>query len=262
LVIPPSRDIPPPVLGLQSIESNPQSQTNRRPAAESPAPLAPATQRTQGRQRGVLGSSPRPTAPDGRSGTAVVRRARPASGGAPDTAAVSQIPPRSLRYRRGLSDTSPVSRQTEPISQQNPAALAATTQRTLLLSVAQDTQGAQGTQDTTRRAAPAHRAASGTMPARGRRCGSSASMLCSRDSLRSCRSTTSTVVVRERSYTTHDTAPVSQILSQYPGILRRYRRYQGGIPAVLCPADPVALATSHTTNCCTGHGGRRIEQYS
>ena len=74
----------------------------RRPA-ESPAPLAPATQRTQGRRRGVLGSLPHPTAPHGRSGTAVMRRARPASGGAPDTAAVSQIPARSLGYQRGIS---------------------------------------------------------------------------------------------------------------------------------------------------------------
>ena len=88
------------------------------------------------------------------------------------------------------------------------------------------------------------------MSARGRRCGSSASMLCSRDSSRPCHSATSTVVVRERSYTAHDTAPVSQILSQYPGILRRYPRYQGGILAVLYLTEPVALATSHTTHCC------------
>ena len=133
-----------PALGL-SPQSNRQSKTNRRPA-ESPAPLAPATQRTQGRRRGVLGSLPHPTAPHGRSGTAVMRRARPASGGAPDTAAVSQIPPRYLGYQPGISETA-------PISQQNPAAFAATTHRTLLLSVAQDTQGARGTQDmATRRA--------------------------------------------------------------------------------------------------------------
>ena len=84
----------------------------------------------------------------------------------------------------------------------------------------------------------------------GRRCGSSASMLCSRVSSRPCRSTTSSIAVRERSCTAHDTAPVSRILSQYPGILRRYPRYQGGIPAVLYLTEPVALATSHTTNCC------------
>jgi hypothetical protein len=56
--------------------------------------------------------------------------------------------------------------------------------------------------------------------------------------------------VQETSCIAHDTATISRILSQYPGILRRYPRYQGGIPAVLCPSDPVALATSHTTYCC------------
>ena len=52
-----------------------------------------------------------------------------------------------------------------------------------------------------------HTGQRGAQCRRGRRCGSSASMLCSRVSSRPSRSTTSSVAVRERSCTAHDTAP-------------------------------------------------------
>ena len=182
-----------------------------------------------------------------------MRRARPASGGAPDTAAVSQIPARYLGYQPGISDTSPVSRRLRR-SPSRTRRLSPPPLTAHYCSALRRTRRARGARRTWRHAA---QSSAGTQDrewrnvgAWPRRCRSSASMLCSRYSLRSCRSTTSTVAVRERSYTTHDTAPVSQILSQYPGILRRYPRYQSGIPAVLCPSDPVALATSHTTYCC------------
>ena len=221
-----------PALGL-SPQSNRQSQTNRRPR-RSTAPRAPATQRTQGRRRGVLGSSPRPTAPHGRSGTAVMRRARPASGGAPDTAAVSQIPPRSLRYQRGISDTSPVSRRLR----RSPSRTRRLSPPPLTAHYCSALRRIQGTQDTATRRAEQRRH-TGQGVAQCRRVAAALwivgvdIVLAVQYSLRSCRSTTSTVAVRERSYTAHDTAPVSQILSQYPGILRRYPRYQSGIPAVV-----------------------------
>ena len=99
---------------------------------------------------------------------------------------------------------------------------------------------------------------------RGSRCGSSASMLCSRVSSRPCRSTTSSIAVRERSCTAHDTAPVSRILSQYPGILRQYPRYQGGIQLLSSwQTWWLSPAAAHHTDAirCTGHGGRHIEQH-
>ena len=110
LVITSFQDIP--ALGL-SPQSNPQSQTNRRPA-ESPraAPLAPATQRTQGRRKGVLGSAPRPTAPDGRSDGAVTRRAPPASPARPENGPFSRRTADSPGERRILPEIGAFSQRT------------------------------------------------------------------------------------------------------------------------------------------------------
>ena len=127
--------------------------------------------------------------------------------------------------------------------------------RALLLNAAQDTwrraRRARGAEQRRHTVGPA----SGTMlvgvavvAARRRR-----SMLCSPDSSRPCRSTTSCVAERERQVPHHpryrpsvsdtepvtgDTPPVSQIPGWYPSCSLPHR------------TEMVALATSHTTHCC------------
>ena len=92
-----------PALGL-SPQSNRQSQTNRRPhRSTARAPRAPERHSAR-RDGGGAFSAARPAPPPPMAAPApslCAGRTQPAEG--------RQIPPRSLRYQPGISDTSPVS---------------------------------------------------------------------------------------------------------------------------------------------------------
>jgi hypothetical protein len=148
-----------------------RSQTNRRPA-ESPASAASPSDTAhagtaEGRSRQLAPPHHPPMAAP--APPLCAGRAQPAEG--------RQIPPRSLRYQRGISDTSPVSRiparylgdcadlPAEPGGFRRHHSPHTTAQR---CAGHAGRAGHAGHGDTSRRAAPAHRTGSGAMSARGR----------------------------------------------------------------------------------------------